>query len=58
MTIDNLKTIFKVKYADKGSLYRPVQEQTYINYIDFLDECEGTMYVHANAIVIIFTVIS
>ncbi len=36
-----LKNLFSVKYSDKGSVYRPAEEQTYINYVDFLDECEG-----------------
>ena len=36
-----MKNLFSVKYSDKGSEYRPAEEQTYINYVDFLDECEG-----------------
>ena len=36
-----MKNLFSVKYnSDKGSEYRPA-EHTYINYVDFLDECEG-----------------
>ena len=36
-----LKNLFSVNYSDKGSVYRPAEEQTYINYVDFLDEREG-----------------
>ena len=42
MYIESLKKLFSIKYHEKGSMYRPAEEQTYINYVDFLDECEGT----------------
>ena len=37
--IESLKKLFSIKYHEKGSMYRPAEEQTYINYVDFLDEC-------------------
>ena len=40
---ETLKRAFVVKYSEKGSIYRPVEEQTYVNYVDFLDECEGNI---------------
>ena len=38
---DSLKTLFDVRYAVKGCIYRPAEEQTYIYFVDFLDECHG-----------------
>ena len=36
--------MFSVDYADNGSVLRCYEEQTYIYFMDFLDECEGTRY--------------
>lgn len=36
-----MKTTFTVKYSDKGTIYRPAEEQTYVYFVDFLDVCEG-----------------
>ena len=32
------------KYSESGSKYRSAEEQTWINFVDFLDECEGNLY--------------
>jgi hypothetical protein len=36
-----LKALFKAEYAEPGSMRRPAEEETYIYFCDFLDECEG-----------------
>ena len=33
--------MFTINYADNGSIMRCSEEQTYIHFMDFLDECEG-----------------
>lgn len=35
------KAMFRVEYSHSGSVMRGSEEQTYIYFIDFLDECEG-----------------
>ena len=45
-----LKDTFQVQYCEKGSLLRAAEEQTYIHFVDFLDECAGI-------IIIIFIII-
>ena len=30
-----------MKYAVNGNIFRPAEEQTYIYFVDFLDECFG-----------------
>ena len=37
----DLKALFKAEYAEPGSMRRPTEEETYIYFCDFLDECEG-----------------
>ena len=37
-----MKTLFKVKFSEKGSNVRAKEEQTYVFFVDFMDECEGT----------------
>lgn len=32
-----------VVYSESGSNYRSAEEQTWINFVDFLDECEGNL---------------
>ena len=43
---DKLKGIFKINFSEKGSNKRSFEEQAYIYFIDFIDECEGTLHVH------------
>ena len=38
---DGLKDILLVQFADKGSNERRSQEQAYMHFLDFLDECSG-----------------
>ena len=40
MKVD-LKVLFKAEYAEPGSMRRPSEEETYIYFCYFLDECEG-----------------
>ena len=39
--LDNLMALFTIKYIEKGSNHRPHQEQAFIHFHDFLDECAG-----------------
>lgn len=41
--IELIKALFQVEYSTQGSYHRPKEEQTYIFFVDFLDECEGKM---------------
>ena len=36
-----VKGLFVVQYSDKNSPHRSEEEVTYMNFVDFLDECEG-----------------
>ena len=38
---DNLKSLLKVLFVEKGCNQRANQEQAYIHFMDFLDECSG-----------------
>lgn len=38
--------MFKVKFSDKGSNYRAKEEQAYVFFVDFMDECEGMYIMH------------
>ena len=38
---DDLLSMFVIRYAEKGSNERPSEEQTYIHFTDFLDQCYG-----------------
>ena len=45
MCAEVLKNVLKcIMYSEKGSKYRNAEEQTWINFVDFLDECEGINY--------------
>lgn len=44
MYADDLKDFFVVEYSPKGSHWRPAEEQAWLHFSDFLDECEGTSY--------------
>ena len=37
----DIMAILKAEYSEQGSLRKPEEEQTYIYFSDFLDECEG-----------------
>lgn len=41
LVVDQVKQLFLVKFSDAGSNFRKEEEQTWIHFIDFLDECEG-----------------
>ena len=36
--------MLEVKFSDKGSFFRSTEEQVWIHFGDFLDECEGISY--------------
>ena len=36
-----LKTMLNVKFSEKGSNKRKEEEQAYVHFNDFMDECEG-----------------
>ena len=38
---ERMKSLFKVKFSEKGSNVRAMEEQTYVFFVDFMDECEG-----------------
>ena len=40
-----LREVFHVQYSCKESPLRQVEEATYINFVDFVDKCEG-IYMH------------
>lgn len=44
MHAETLKAILTKEYSEKGSRYRPAEEQAYIYFVDFLDECEGETF--------------
>ena len=39
--VESLKALFDVRFSEKGCIYRLPEEQTYIFFVDFLDECKG-----------------
>ena len=41
---DTFKKLFNVVFAEKGSNIRPQQEEAYIHFVDFVDECAGTWH--------------
>lgn len=45
--LDDVKDLFKVLYSEDGSSERPLQEQAWIHFCDFLDECEGKHESHS-----------
>ena len=36
-----MKNALTFKFSDEGSNLLPAEKQAYINFVDFLDECEG-----------------
>ena len=38
---DDLKELFRITFSEEGSLLRPSEEQAWVHFGDFLDECEG-----------------
>lgn len=42
--IGTFKAMFAVEFSDNESMRRGSEEQTYIFFSDFLDECEGMLY--------------
>ena len=38
---DSFRSLFHVKFSEKGSNMRAKEEETYIYFVDFLDECQG-----------------
>lgn len=36
-----MKNLFMVEFSDKGCNHRQEEEQAYVHFIDFMDECEG-----------------
>ena len=41
---DNFKSLLQTEFSEEGSNQHRVEEQAWINFVDFLDECEGEMY--------------
>ena len=40
--LESLKEVFTlVKFSERGTVHRPLEEQTYIFFKEFLDKCEG-----------------
>ena len=38
---DDLKTLVNVEFSDEGSNMRKKEEQAWVHFVDFLDECDG-----------------
>ena len=47
LSIDGLKALFTVLFSEKGSNERKAQEQAYVHFLDFLDECSGMFTMNA-----------
>ena len=43
--IESIKALFEVQYVSNESRLRPKEEEAYIFFVDFLDECEGEIIV-------------
>ncbi len=41
MNIECLESLLTPKFSTKGSIYRQQEEQTYMFFVDVLDECYG-----------------
>lgn len=39
--VDSFKQLFEIQFAHKQSSIRMLQEQSYIYFLDFLDNCIG-----------------
>ena len=40
-SLADVKSLFQFEFSEEGSNELAAENQTYINFIDFLDECEG-----------------
>lgn len=38
-----LKTLLNVKFSDHQSVYRQAEKDAYVHFVDFMDECAGTV---------------
>lgn len=39
---ESIKEVFTmVEFSERGSIHRPLEEQTYVFFKEFLEECEG-----------------
>lgn len=47
ITRDGLKALFTVLFSEKGSNELKAQEQAYVHFLDFLDECSGMFTMNA-----------
>ena len=45
MHAERMKSLFKAKFSEKGSNVRAMEEQTYVFFVDFMDECEGMIMI-------------
>ena len=43
-TSETLKQVFKIEFSTKGSNLRSREEQAYVFFCDFLDECDEGMH--------------
>ena len=41
MTLGQFKLLFQMNYSAENTPVRALEEATYINFVDFLDKCEG-----------------
>ena len=48
--LGQIKSMFEVEYSELGSRKRHTEEQTYIFFSDFLDQCEGNQYTAAQCV--------
>jgi len=40
---DEVSNMFTTEYSEKGTGRRKLEEQAYVYFTDFLDECEGKL---------------
>lgn len=52
----SLKNMFLVKLSDRGSNLRGKEEQSWVHFCDFLDECEGKFFPFIAALSVLCTV--
>ena len=38
-----MKELIVIEYSEKGSSRRGSEEQAWVHFVDFLDECEGVI---------------
>ena len=43
-----LISLLDARFSNKESLWRSKEEQAYIHFIHFIDECEGMLGLHCN----------